>query len=106
VTAGGIAVPWHYDELLCTAAQVMRLRDENEALMETLVRTKVELAETQGTAAGCPRMRCAPPLLCTKRCFETEAGPPGLSVVAVSRHRLTLCHDLHLPAGCQPAQSA
>ncbi len=28
--------------------QVMRLRDENEALMETLVRAKVELAETQG----------------------------------------------------------
>ena len=26
----------------------MRLRDENEALMETLVRAKVELAETQG----------------------------------------------------------
>ena len=36
------------------AAQVMRLRDENEALMETLVRTKVELAETQGAVAGCP----------------------------------------------------
>ena len=32
----------------------MRLRDENEALMETLVRTKVELAETQGALAGCP----------------------------------------------------
>ena len=28
--------------------QVMRLRDENEALMEPLVRAKVELAETQG----------------------------------------------------------
>ena len=33
--------------------QVMRLRDENEALMETLVRAKVELAETQGD--WCPR---------------------------------------------------
>ena len=30
--------------------QVMRLREENETLMETLVRTKVELAETQGAA--------------------------------------------------------
>ena len=30
------------------SVQVMRLRDENEALMETLVRAKVELAETQG----------------------------------------------------------
>ena len=29
-------------------AQVVRLRDDNAALMETLVRTKVELAETQG----------------------------------------------------------
>lgn len=28
--------------------QVVRLRDENETLMETLVRAKVELAETQG----------------------------------------------------------
>ncbi|BDA47090.1 probable Laminin-like protein epi-1 at N-terminal half [Coccomyxa sp. Obi] len=28
--------------------EVMRLREENETLMETLVRTKVELAETQG----------------------------------------------------------
>jgi hypothetical protein len=28
--------------------QVVRLRDDNAALMETLVRTKVELAETQG----------------------------------------------------------
>jgi hypothetical protein len=27
---------------------VMRLREENETLMETLVRAKVELAETQG----------------------------------------------------------
>lgn len=29
-------------------AQVMTLREENEAMMDTLVRTKVELAETQG----------------------------------------------------------
>jgi hypothetical protein len=28
---------------------VVRLREENETLMETLVRAKVELAETQGT---------------------------------------------------------
>ena len=28
--------------------EVMRLREENEALMESLVRTKVELAETEG----------------------------------------------------------
>lgn len=29
-------------------AQVMRLREENENLMNTVVRTKIELAETQG----------------------------------------------------------
>ncbi len=29
--------------------EVMRLREENEALMDSLVRTKVELAETEGT---------------------------------------------------------
>ena len=35
--------------------QVVRLRDENEALMETLVRAKVELAETQGASPlACP----------------------------------------------------
>lgn len=28
--------------------EVMRLREENEALMDSLVRTKVELAETEG----------------------------------------------------------
>lgn len=28
--------------------EVMRLREENEALMESLVRTKVDLAETEG----------------------------------------------------------
>lgn len=30
--------------------EVMRLREENEALMDSLVRTKVELAETEGEA--------------------------------------------------------
>ena len=30
--------------------EVMRLREENEALMDSLVRTKVELAETEGKA--------------------------------------------------------
>ena len=29
--------------------EVMRLREENEALMDSLVRTKVELAETEGS---------------------------------------------------------
>ena len=28
--------------------QMMHLREENEALMDSLVRTKVELADTQG----------------------------------------------------------
>jgi hypothetical protein len=40
-------------------AQVVRLRDDNAALMETLVRTKVELAETQGA-----RPTLARPPLC------------------------------------------
>ena len=31
--------------------QVMRLREDMAALMDTLVRTKVELAETQGAAS-------------------------------------------------------
>lgn len=30
--------------------EIMRLREENEALMDSLVRTKVELAETEGEA--------------------------------------------------------
>lgn len=30
--------------------EIMRLREENEALMDSLVRTKVELAETEGKA--------------------------------------------------------
>lgn len=30
--------------------EVMRVREENEALMDSLVRTKVELAETEGKA--------------------------------------------------------
>lgn len=29
--------------------EVMHLREENEALMDSLVRTKVDLAETEGT---------------------------------------------------------
>ncbi len=33
--------------------EVMRLREENEALMDSLVRTKVELAETEGTLLAC-----------------------------------------------------
>ena len=33
--------------------EVMRLREENEALMDSLVRTKVELAETEGTVLAC-----------------------------------------------------
>ena len=37
--------------------QVVRLRDECATMMETLVRTKVELAETQGTEA--PNLCCA-----------------------------------------------
>ena len=32
--------------------EVMRLREENEALMDSLVRTKVELAETEGQPAS------------------------------------------------------
>ena len=36
--------------------QMMRLREENEALMDSLVRTKVELADTQG-GRGCLSQR-------------------------------------------------
>ena len=44
----GWALCQHVVALMPSWLQVMRLRDENEALMETLVRAKVELAETQG----------------------------------------------------------
>lgn len=47
---GGKADAWIY------AVQIMNLRQENENVMDTLVRTKVELAETQGDVANtiCP----------------------------------------------------
>lgn len=37
-----------YIDVLCNIVQVMSLRDENEKLMDVLVQTKVELAESQG----------------------------------------------------------
>lgn len=68
-------------------AQVMRLRDENEALMETLVRTKVELAETQGAVAGCPASAVffyltAPVLL------QDWTWPSAPSILIVSHQRV------------------
>lgn len=46
--------------------QVVRLREDNAALMETLVRTKVELAETQG-APHAPKIPFASPSPCVAR---------------------------------------
>ena len=43
---------WLPQSRLAAVLQMMRLREENEALMDSLVRTKVELADTQG-GRGC-----------------------------------------------------
>ena len=43
---------WILLSRLAAVLQMMRLREENEALMDSLVRTKVELADTQG-GRGC-----------------------------------------------------
>ena len=56
----------------------MRLRDENEAMMETLVRAKVELAETQGEQLRCssvPALALSPfPRDLLSHLVEEQAG--------------------------------
>ena len=42
--------------------EVMRLREENDALMDSLVRTKVELAEIEGEAPAAPSSQMFCPL--------------------------------------------
>ena len=46
--------------------EVMRLREENEALMDSLVRTKVELAETEGSVLAKMPLRW---LICCQHCL-------------------------------------
>ena len=59
----------------------MRLRDENEAMMETLVRAKVELAETQGEQLRCssvPALALSPfPRDLLSHLVEEQAGLHG-----------------------------
>ena len=61
-----------------SALQVMRLREDNAALMETLVRTKVELAETQGALPSpvhaCPWLHSNADLASQQACTKSLLG--------------------------------
>ena len=75
----------------CVSLQIMNLRQENENVMDALVRTKVELAETQGIF---PLQNCHFLFWCNHLAWSTDVGPAA----CFSRN---LHHKKH-PGGLQP----